>query len=64
MTNQQICKALKNKGFRAVIRHNLVIVYKFVNRQVTSIEVARALNIDSELCRRVGSSVVVYGVDA
>ncbi len=68
MTNQQICKILKSKGFRAVIRHNFVVVYKFVNRQVTALEVADVLNIDmdidSEFCQRAGTSVIVYGADA
>ena len=67
MTNQQICKTLKSKGFRAVIRHDFVVVYRFVNRQVTALEVANTLNIDmninSEFCQRIGTSVVVYGAD-
>jgi hypothetical protein len=66
MTNQQIYTSLRNKGFRAVLldNQNFVMVLPFKNRNINSVEVADALDIDSELCIREGETVLVYGVDS
>jgi hypothetical protein len=65
MTNQQILAILREKGFRATITiRQFVMVLPFKNRNISSMEVADALDIDSELCIREGETVLVYGVDS
>jgi hypothetical protein len=65
MTNQQILAILREKGFRATITiRQFVMVLPFKNRNINSVEVADALDIDSELCTREGEAVIIHGVDS
>lgn len=65
MTGQQIYQILKDEGFIPVMASTKdVIILTFKDRQITVFEVANVLNIDSKFCQRVGTSVIVYGVDA